>query len=147
MTYRISTNQFMRRYGELINEGVRSGATDGEALAKMFAEYFVGSSPSGIIGAQAGPDLAKILTGGIANYKRMGCTRFVIETLGIDAINDLHDLARVGWKFDYRRPADAKEGTIRFENVYFVSHADARPKIFAWVTPDEQAALTAHGLS
>ena len=46
MTLQISTDEFMRRYGEMMDEGVRSGTADAEALAGMFAEYFVGSSPS-----------------------------------------------------------------------------------------------------
>ena len=43
MTLQISTDEFMRRYGEMMDEGVRSGTADAEALAGMFAEYFVGS--------------------------------------------------------------------------------------------------------
>ena len=84
---------------------------------------------------------------GVRNYRKMGATSFIIESVAVSAIDDLHDLARVGWQFDYRHPVTGHKGTIRFENVYFVSQVGDQPKIFAWVTPDEQAALKAHDLA
>ncbi len=142
-----STEQFMRRYGALMDEGVKSGTVRSEELAAMYAEYCVGSSPAGIFGARMDDGFGQMISAGVANYKRMGGTAFVAETVAVAPIDELHDLARVGWRFDYTRPADGNAGTIRFENVYFVSRAGASPRVFAWVTPDEQAALKEHGLT
>lgn len=142
-----STEAFMRRYGELMDAGVRSGKADGKQLAEMFAESCVASSPAGIAVVGGDADYGKMIEDGIANYKRIGGTAFVIENLKIEPINDQHDLARVGWRFDYTRPKDGKSGSVSFENVYFVSQVGETPKIFAWVTPDEQATLQEHGLA
>jgi hypothetical protein len=142
-----SAEQFIRRYGHLMDEGVRSGAVRAEELAAMYAEYCVGSSPAGIFGAQVDAGFETTSSDGVANYKRMGGTAFVVESVAVEPIDELHDMARVGWRFDYIRPADRMSGTIRFENVYFLNRAGTAPQIFAWVTPDEQAALKAHGLA
>jgi hypothetical protein len=56
-------------------------------------------------------------------------------------------MATIGWRFDYRRPKDGKTGSVRFTNRYFITSAMGSPKIFAWITPDEQAALREHGLA
>jgi hypothetical protein len=141
------TNLFMRRYGTLMDEGVQSGQPDGQALAHMFADHCVASSPAGVMGGEGGTSLAQIIPGAIANYRRLGGTRFVMEQVDVTAIDDLHDMARVGWRFDYRRPSDGTDGSVSFQNTYFVTRASGRPKIFAWITPDEQAALKAHGLA
>jgi len=142
-----STEAFMRRYGELMNAGVQTGKADGKQLAAMFAESCVASSPAGIAVVGGDADYGKMIEDGISNYTRIGGIAFVVERLKIEPINEQHDLARIGWRFDYARPADGKLGTIRFENVYFVSQVGETPKIFAWVTPDEQAALQEHGLA
>ncbi len=142
----ISTEQLMRRYGELMDEGVRTGATNGEKLAAMYAEYCVGSSPAGVFGAKLDDGFGQMVRDGLSNYRRMGGTAFVVEAVAVEPVNDAHDLARVGWRFDYVRPSDGATGTIRFENIYFVTRVGPEPKIFAWVTPDEQAALREHGL-
>lgn len=142
-----STEEFMRRYGALMDEGVRSGVAKGEELAAMFAEYCVASSPAGVFGATVDGGFGRTVSDGVANYKRMGGTAFVMESVAVEPVNELHDLARVGWRFDYTRPADGQSGTIRFENIYFVSRTGTGPRIFAWVTPDEQAALKEHGLA
>lgn len=137
----------MRRYGALMDEGVKSGTVDGEELAAMYADHCVGSSPAGVFGASIDAGFAQMVRDGVANYRRMGGKAFVVESVATEPINDLHDMARVGGRFDYTRPSDGKSGTIRFENVYFVTQVGASPRIFAWVTPDEQAALEEHGLT
>jgi hypothetical protein len=55
-------------------------------------------------------------------------------------------MATVAWRFDYRLPKDGKVGSIGFTNRYVITTAYGSPKIFAWVTPDEQAALRERGL-
>jgi hypothetical protein len=35
---------------------------------------------------------------------------------------------------------------VTFTNFYFITIASGEPKIFAYVTPDEQGAMAEHGL-
>jgi hypothetical protein len=140
------TEAFFARYGELMNAGIAEGKADTAALAACFAPYFVGSSPQGVFGGEAGTTLQQMLGDGIENYRRIGGTAFIIDDIEVADVDPLHAMARVSWRFDYKRPSDGKIGSIRFANEYLVSFADEMPRIFAWVTPDEQAALEEHGL-
>ena len=140
------TEAFFARYGELMNAGIAGGKTDTRALAACFAPYFVGSSPQGVFGGEAGATLEQMLGAGIENYRRIGGTAFIIDDIEVIDVDPLHAMARVSWRFDYKRPRDGKIGSIRFANEYLVSFAAEMPRIFAWVTPDEQAALKEHDL-
>ena len=146
MNHTTRIRDFFFAYGRLMDAGVKSGRPDADALKAYFAGYFVGASPTGIMGAEATGDFGDALTAGVENYRRMGATEFVAEEVTTTPIDDLHAMARVSWLFRYKRPGDGKTGTIRFENVYFVSLISGEPKNFAWVTPDEQAVLREHGL-
>ena len=53
-------------------------------------------------------------------------------------------LVRVDWEFDYQRPKDGLKGTIAFQNIYQL--ATGEPKVFAYITPDEEQAMKDHGL-
>lgn len=137
---------FFIEYGRLMDRGVKSGHPDAEALEACFANYFVGANPTGIRGGERGEDFGDIIAAGVENYRRMGATEFTAEEVAVTPIDTLHAMARVFWRFGYKRPIDGLTGTIRFENVYLISFIDGAPKIFAWATPDEQAVLKEHGL-
>ncbi|MNR62005.1 hypothetical protein D3C85_1839030 [compost metagenome] len=49
------------------------------------------------------------------------------------------------WDFAYTNRA-GKSGHVTFTNFYFVTTADGTPKIFGYVTPDEEKAMQEHGL-
>lgn len=147
MTTEDTLTAFFRRYGALMDAGVRSGAPDAEALAACFAGHFVGSSPAGILGGAKDAGFAQAIAAGVAQYRAMGATGFAVEAVRPIPLDPLHAAVQVDWRFDYRRPADGVEGGIRFTNSYLVSLAGGEPQIFAWITPDEQAALRAHGLA
>jgi hypothetical protein len=138
---------FFIEYGRLMDRGVKSGHPDTDALEACFADHFVGASPAGIMGGAAGEEFGDIIAAGIENYRRMGATEFIVDEVAVTSIDALHAMARVFWRFGYKRARDGATGTIRFENVYFVSFVEETPKIFAWVTPDEQAVLKEHGLA
>ena len=133
---------FISDYAEHMNSGVQSGTVDGAFLARCFAEDFIGASPAGVMAAR-NEGLADILT---RSYRAMGGTAFVAEDIEVEELAPQSYMATVGWRFDYRRPADGEAGAIRFTNHYFVNTSGGDPKIFAWITPDEQAALREHGL-
>jgi hypothetical protein len=140
------TETFCRHYGALMHAGVAEGRADAAALADCFAPYFVASSPQGVFGGEGGETFRTVIGDGVENYRRMGGTDFIVEGVEVIGIDPLHVMARVSWRFDYKRPQDGRTGTIRFANQYFITFADGDPKIFGWVTPDEHAVLKEHGL-
>jgi hypothetical protein len=136
---------FMAKYAERMNDGVRSGVVDSAFLEGCFAPDLIGASPSGVM-AGKNQGLAETLAKGTDAYRQMGGTAFVAERIDAEELAPNSFMATVGWRFDYRRPKDHTVGSISFTNRYFVTTATGKPKIFAWITPDEQAALREHGL-
>lgn len=134
---------FFRAYATMMDDGVRTGRIDGEAVAAFFADAFVGAAPAGVaVGENKG--LGATIDGAIEGYRAMGGTRFVAERIAIEELAPASAMATLDWRFDYDR--DGRTGSIRFTNRYLVNSAGGTPKIFAWVTPDEQQALAEHGL-
>lgn len=54
-------------------------------------------------------------------------------------------MADVDWDFAYTDKA-GKSGHVTFTNFYCITTAGGAPKIFAYVTPDEEQAMKDHGL-
>lgn len=60
-------------------------------------------------------------------------------------MDELHFMTKVNWSALYRKK-DGKEVTIDFSVIYFTQMQDGSPKIFAYITGDEQKALKEYGL-
>lgn len=141
------TRAFMQAYGDRANAALRDPpADDIEGQVQSFAAYFVGTSPLGVMGAANDDELRKMIPQGYRHYREVGGTRMEIVEMEIVQFDDFHSMAKVDWEFDYTRKSDGKSGTIRFANRYFVNFAGGAPKIFAFITPDETAAMQEHGL-
>lgn len=138
-------HSFIEDYATMMNAGVAGEAPEATRLAALFAQDFIAASPAGMM-AGRNEGLGEIIAQGIEGYRKMGGTAFVAEHVAVDELAPASFMATVDWQFDYRRPGDGRTGSIAFTNRYFVSTADGTPKIFAWITPDEQAALAEHGL-
>lgn len=136
---------FMADYAHRMDAAVGGGVADADVLAACFASDFVGASPAGVM-AGKNQGLAEVISGGIAGYRQMGGTGFAADRIEVEELAPNSFMATVGWRFDYRHPTDQSTGSIGFTNHYFISTAGGSPKIFAWITPDEQAALREHGL-
>lgn len=135
-------------YSRRSNEALRDPASaDFDALAGVFADHFIGASPQGVMGGAKDESFPAILRRGFGNYRAMGGLRFEIVALETGALDDFNVMARADWEFGYRRPRDGVTGTIPFRNIYLVNFASGGPKIFAWITPDEQQAMKDHGLA
>jgi hypothetical protein len=135
-------------YSRRSNEALRDPANaDVDALAGAFADHFVGANPAGVMGTAKDESFPATLRQGFGAYRALGGTRFEIVRLAVEALDDFNAMVRADWEFDYVRPRDGAAGTIAFRNVYFVNFASGAPKIFAWVTPDEQQAMKDHGLA
>jgi hypothetical protein len=133
-------------YGRLSAAAMRDpDATDAEGVVAAFADYFVGSSPRGVAGSANDAAFKGMIAKGFAHYRAVGGTAMTITGVEIEELDALHALARVGWDFAYTNKA-GESGHVAFTNLYFVTIAGGAPKIFAYITPDEQGAMQAHGL-
>jgi hypothetical protein len=119
---------------------------DIDGVVRSFAPFFVESSPRGVVGGENGDDFRQRIPEGFANYRKVGGKAMRITGIAVTEIDDVNVMATVDWAFDYVRPSDSKAGSVSFTNRYFLSLAGGKPKIFAYITPDEEQAMKDHGL-
>lgn len=146
MNNEIEARALFEDYSRRSNAALRDPADSG-ALADAFAGHFVGANPNGVLGGAKDESFPTILRKGFENYRAIGGTRFEIVALETEALDGFNVMVRADWEFDYVRPGDGAAGTIAFRNIYFVNFAGGAPKIFAWITPDEEQAMKDHGLA
>ena len=68
-----------------------------------------------------------------------------IRSVRTSSIDDQHCVAHVAWTATYARK-DREEVTIDFDVHYLVQTLNDVPKVFGWVSGDEQALLKEHGV-
>ena len=68
-----------------------------------------------------------------------------ITGLTATPLDDHHAMVKVQWRAMYRT-ADGREERIDFEVIYLVQTITGTPKIFGYITGDEQKAYREHGL-
>ena len=82
---------------------------------------------------------------GYSFYRQIGITSMEIRSKAIVLLDDLHAMVRVLWRSNLV-PRDKGRGYIDFENIYFTQSLEGDPKVFAWITGDEQDVLREHEL-
>jgi len=147
MPRHLAIEAFFDAYARRSTDALRDPPVeDVDGVVASFAPYFVESSPRGVMGGENGDDFRKRIPEGFANYRRVGGKAMRITATKLTDIDDINVMATVDWAFDYLRPSDGVTGTVTFTNRYFISLADGSPKIFAYITPDEEQAMKDHGL-
>ena len=119
---------------------------DVSAATAAFARYFVGSNPTQVSGARNGWLFRLMIPRGYAHYRRLCTQRMEVRGLSITPLDDFHVLAHTHWWSSYRRKS-GEPVEIEFDNIYLLHIAAGKaPKIFAYITGDEQQVLKDHGL-
>ena len=139
--------RFFEAYQGRMNAALQQPpVVDVPGVAAAFARYFVGSNPTQVFGGRNGWLFRLMMRRGYAHYRRIGTQRMEIRELSITPLDDFHVLARTHWWSSYRRKSGAGV-EIEFDNIYLLHVAAGKePKIFAYVTGDEQQVLRDHGL-
>ena len=133
-------------YGKRADEALRDPPVeDVGGLVACFAPYFVESSPKGVMGGANDNAFRATVPKGYAHYRAVGGRHMTIKGLKVTELDPLHAVADIDWDFAYTNK-DGQSGHVTFTNFYFVTIADGAAKIFAYVTPDEEQAMTEHGL-
>ncbi|HJR73344.1 MAG TPA: hypothetical protein VJ806_06865 [Luteimonas sp.] len=138
---------FFRRYAERFQHALDDPSeVDTDGVVGSFAEYFVASSPAGVRGGKNGLAFKFMIGRGFAHYRKIGTVSMKLSKLEVTRLDDIHAMAKVTWDSRYRRRKDGAKIRIVFANLYFLVFRKGVPKIFAYVTGDEQALLKKHGL-
>lgn len=138
---------FFESYARRMNDALADPPRiDGKAAREAFAAYFVGTDPHHVRGARNGLFFRLMIPRGYRQYRKMGAKRMDLTRVDVSAIDDFHAMARTDWSSHFVRK-DGSTATIDFINVYLLHIPEGgEPKIFAWITPDEQQALNEHGI-
>jgi hypothetical protein len=139
--------RFFEAYARRSNDALQNPPVeDVDGTVASFAPYLVESSPQGVMGGANDAEFRKLIGQGFAKYREVGGTAMRVTGVKVTELDEVNAMAIVDWEFDYKRKTDGKTGTVGFTNRYFLNLAGAAPKIFAYITPDEQQAMKDHGL-
>jgi hypothetical protein len=117
---------------------------DIQGLTDSFASAIVGANPSGIACSKNNAAFRAAMLKGFAFYKSIRTRSMKVSSLDIQPLDGYHAMVRVHWDSAYNR--DDGEVRIEFDVIYFLQLIDEKPRIFAYITGDEQKTLREHGL-
>lgn len=137
--------EFFKRYQDFFRQGLKN-EVDMEQVAASYATAFIAASPAGVMAGQNDERLKQVMRQGFERYRQLGTKDMALRGVRIDPIDELHCLAHVAWTATYDRGA-APDVSIDFDVHYLMQQLDGEPKIFGWVSGDEQALLKQHGIA
>lgn len=135
---------YFRGYRDVFNAGL-AGKLDAKAHSGLYAKYMVGSSPAGIAGGKNGLLLKMMTRVGYKRYRKRGMTEMQLRGVAVTPVDDMHALAKVSWRALFK-PGAGDGQPIDFDNHYLLRRDDDGLKVFAWTSPDEEAAMRQHGI-
>jgi hypothetical protein len=118
---------------------------DVEASASAFASSFVGANPKGVHCGKNDEELRAFIPKGYEFYRSIGTKRMEIASLTLTKLDDFHTQAKVHWVATYQKK-DGSKDEIEFDVIYFVQELGDGPKIFAYITGDEEQVYKDRGL-
>lgn len=139
-----STRKLFERYERFFNQSL-AGDMDMDEIASLYASDFIAASPAGVMTGKNDDQFKQVMAQGYAHYRAIGTKEMRIRSVGLSPMDDRHCVAHVAWTATYSRH-DKADVTIDFDVHYLVQKLDGEPKVFGWVSGDEQALLKKHGI-
>lgn len=139
-----SVRKFFERYEDFFNRSL-SGDMDMDEVATLYASEFIAASPAGVMTGRNDDQFRQVMAQGYARYRKIGTRGMKLRNVRLSPIDSHHCVAYVGWTANYARK-DQPDVAIDFDVHYFVQKLDGEPKVFGWVSGDEQALLREHGI-
>ena len=139
-----SVRKLFQRYERFFNQSL-GGDIDMDEVASLYASDFIAASPAGVMTGKNDHQLKQAMTQGYAHYRAIGTKEMRIRNVAISPIDEHHCVAHVAWTATYARQ-DQADIAIDFDVHYLVQKLDGEPKVFGWVSGDEQALLKKHGI-
>jgi len=118
---------------------------DVETIIRAFADCFIAANPKGVACGKNDEQLRTAIMQGYEFYKSIGTKSVKIVTLTVTSLDDYHSLAKVHYKALYKKK-DSNEELVDFDVIYLIQTLAENPKIFAYITGDEQKLLREKGL-
>jgi hypothetical protein len=139
-----SVRKLFERYERFFKQSL-GGDIDMHEVASLYASDFIAATPAGVVTGKNDDQLEQIMAQGYARYRAIGTKEMRIRSVRLSPIDDHHCVAHVAWTATYGRK-NQPDVAIDFDVHYFVQALDEEPKVFGWVSGDEQALLKKHGI-
>lgn len=139
-----SVTAFFERYAEAFNQALHR-PTDLDNVASLYTAEFIAASPAGVMAGKNDDSLRAAMATGYDHYRAIGTKDMRLLGVDITRIDNAHCLARVHWMAIYDR-GDAPDVEIEFDVHYLVQVLDEEPRVFGWITGDEQELLREKGI-
>ena len=117
---------------------------DIEGVVDSFTSSFIGASPLGVACAKNDADFRTAMLQGLTFYKSIGTKSMKVSSLDIQPLDEYHIMVKVHWDSSYAK--NDRQIRIEFDVIYFLQMIEEKPRIFAYITGDEQKTLREHGL-
>ena len=140
----VSVRKLFERYERFFKRSL-GGDIDMDEVASLYASDFIAASPAGVMTGKNDDQFKQAMTQGYAHYRAIGTKEMRIRNVAISAIDEHHCIAHVAWTATYVRQ-DRPDAAIDFDVHYLVQKLEGEPKVFGWVSGDEQALLKKHGI-
>lgn len=139
-----SVRRLFERYEAFFKRSL-GGDTDMDEVASLYASDFIAASPAGVMAGKNDEHFKQVMAQGYVHYRAIGTKAMRIRDVRLSPIDERHCVAHVAWTATYARN-DQPDLAIDFDVHYFVQTLDGEPKVFGWVSGDEQALLRKHGI-
>jgi hypothetical protein len=136
--------KFFKRYEQFFKTSL-SGDINMDEVASLYASEFIAASPAGVMTGKNDDQLKQVMAQGYAHYRAIGTKEMRIRDVRISPMDEHHCVAKIAWTATYARK-DHPDVAIDFDVHYLVQKLEGEPKIFGWVSGDEQALLRKHGI-
>jgi hypothetical protein len=118
---------------------------DMEEATKAFADCFIAADPNGVTGGKNDAEFRETIPKGFEFYRSIGTKSMKIVSLTTTPLDEFHVMVKVRWEAFYQKKDNSKE-VIEFDVIYFLQTTGNDPKIFAYITGDEQKIYREKGL-
>jgi hypothetical protein len=140
-----AVRELFERYERFFRQSL-GGDIDMDEVAALYASEFIAASPAGVMTGKNDDRLKEMMTQGYAHYRAIGTKDMRIRNVRVSPIDEYHCVAHVAWTATYARE-DRSDVAIDFDVHYLVQKLNGDPKVFGWVSGDEQALLRTHGIT
>lgn len=135
---------FFKQYEKCFNQAL-AGEVDLDDVAALYASEFIAASPAGVMTGKNDDQLKQVMAQGYARYREMGTKEMRLGLVRLSSIDEQHCMAHVAWTAFYSR-SGKPDVAIDFDVHYLVRTSEGKPKVFGWISGDEQALLKEHGI-
>lgn len=136
--------KFFQRYERFFMQSL-SGKIDGDEMSELYAPEFIAASPIGVLAGKNDDGFRQALSGGYEQYRKIGTKEMHVRGVEMSQIDALHCVATVAWTASYE-VANQQQIDIDFDVHYLMQEFNGKPRIFGWISGNEQELLKQYGV-